>query len=83
MLIYVGKINYSPYASDELFSVVFRDNLLAGDRVMVIHQWTKDASGKNKANSAEHGTVSQVTSNGISERDIEFFANEKDRTYYW
>ncbi|KAJ6111128.1 hypothetical protein N7486_003363 [Penicillium sp. IBT 16267x] len=83
MLIYVGKINYSPYASDELFSVVFRDNIQVGDRVAVIHQWSKENGGQAKANSAQHGTVSQVSHKDPSKKEIEFFANEKERTYYW
>ncbi|KAJ5927758.1 hypothetical protein N7466_006714 [Penicillium verhagenii] len=83
MIIFVGKLNYSPYASDELFSVVFRDNVQLGDSVTVIHQWSKDASGKSKANSAHHGTVNKVTLVDTAEKDIEIFSDEKDLTYYW
>ncbi|KAJ5794604.1 hypothetical protein N7457_001203 [Penicillium paradoxum] len=83
MLIYVGKLNYSPYASDELFTVVFRDNLQIGDRVSVILQWTKDASGKTKVNSTAHGTVNKVSINGSGEKEIELFFDQKDTTYYW
>lgn len=83
MLIYVGKINYSPYASDELFSVVFRDNIQNGDRVAVIHQWSKDSGGKNKANSAQHGTIGKVSHTSHTEKEIEILSDEKDRTYYW
>lgn len=83
MLIYVGKLNYSPYASDELFTVVFRDNVQLGDRVSVIWQWTKDASGKTKANATAHGTVNKVSNNGSGDRELELFSDQKDSTYYW
>lgn len=83
MLIYVGKFSYSPYASNEIISVTFRDNLQVGDRVSVILEWTKDASGKEKANSSAHGTVNKVSLNGSGDRDIEMFFDEKEDTYYW
>lgn len=83
MLIYVGKINYSPYAADELVTVVFRDNILNGDRVSVILQWSKDSSGREKSNFDKHGTVGQVSHTGPMEKDIELFSNEKASTYYW
>lgn len=83
MLIYVGKINYSPYAADELITVVFRDNVISGDRVSVVLQWSKDSSGKEKANFHNHGTVGKASLTGPMEKDIELFSNEKDSTYYW
>ncbi|KAJ5676058.1 hypothetical protein N7462_008955 [Penicillium macrosclerotiorum] len=83
MLIYVGKLNYSPYASDEVLSIVFRDNVQNGDRVAVISQWSKDASGKEKANFTVHGTVSKVTLNNSGQKDIEILSDEKSATYYW
>ncbi|RAH68924.1 uncharacterized protein BO66DRAFT_392736 [Aspergillus aculeatinus CBS 121060] len=83
MLIYSGKFSYSPYATNELFSVVFRDNVQTGDRVAVILQWSKDAGGQVKSNSNHHGTVSKVSTNGSGEKEIEIFQNEKDSTYYW
>ncbi|PWY90985.1 hypothetical protein BO70DRAFT_358429 [Aspergillus heteromorphus CBS 117.55] len=83
MLIYVGKLNYSPYASDEIIAVVFRDNVQVGDRVSVILQWSKDGSGHVKANSSNDGTVNKVNASSTSERDIEFFNHEKESTYYW
>lgn len=83
MLIYVGKLNYAPYASDEVITVVFRDNIQIGDRVSAIFQWTKDSSGRAKANSIAHGTVNKVSINGSGEKEIEFFFDEKDSTYYW
>jgi hypothetical protein len=83
MLIYVGNINYSPYASDEVFTVVFRDNIQTEDKVSVIFQWTKDSSGRQKANSIAHGTINKVSINGSGEKEIELFFNQKDKTYYW
>ncbi|PYH97055.1 hypothetical protein BO71DRAFT_396498 [Aspergillus ellipticus CBS 707.79] len=83
MLIYLGKLNYSPYASDEIFAVIFRDNVQIGDRVSVLLQWSKNASGHVKANSDDFGTVNKVSGNVTGEREIEFFHNEKDKTYYW
>ncbi|KAE8152774.1 hypothetical protein BDV25DRAFT_137581 [Aspergillus avenaceus] len=83
MIIFLGKLNYSPYASDEIFSVIFRDNIQPGDRVSVILQWSKDGSGRIKANSSNNGTISKVSHNGDGEKEIEFLYNEKDTTYYW
>ncbi|RAH48133.1 uncharacterized protein BO95DRAFT_512707 [Aspergillus brunneoviolaceus CBS 621.78] len=71
MLIYSGKFSYSPYATNELFSVVFRDNVQTGDR------------GQVKSSSNHHGTVSKVSTNGSGEKEIEISQNEKDSTYYW
>lgn len=83
MLIYVGKLNYSPYATDELFSVVFRDNIQTGDRVAVMLQWSKDSDGRVKSNFTTHGTVNKMSRNGSGEKEIELLSNEKDSTYYW
>ncbi|KAJ5100262.1 hypothetical protein N7456_006314 [Penicillium angulare] len=84
MLIYVGKLNYSPYAADELITVVFRDNVQVGDRVAVILQWSKDAGGQSKANASAHGTVGSVSAlSGPLNKKLELFSNEKESTYYW
>ncbi|KAJ5626635.1 hypothetical protein N7528_004062 [Penicillium herquei] len=85
MLIYVGKLTYSPYASDELITVVFRDNVQNGDKVVVILQWTKDGSGKAKANFSHHGTVSNMVMNRSGDKDLELFSAdaEKESNYYW
>jgi hypothetical protein len=83
MLVYVGKLNYSPYAADELITVVFRDNVMAGDKVAVILQWSKDSNGQAKANLSSHGTVGKVSTTGAMEKEFELLSNEKDSTYYW
>ncbi|KAJ5737678.1 uncharacterized protein N7483_002803 [Penicillium malachiteum] len=85
MLIYVGKVTYSPYASEELINVVFRDNVQNGDKVVVILQWTKDASGKAKAHFNHHGTVSNIVVNSSGEKELELLSapSEKDISYYW
>lgn len=83
MLIFVGKLSYSPYASNELFSVVFRENVQPDDRVSVIHQWSKDAGGKEKANSYAEGTVNKVSPRSDGKKDVEVFFNDREKTYYW
>ncbi|KAJ5648975.1 uncharacterized protein N7484_002698 [Penicillium longicatenatum] len=83
MFVYLGKITYEPYAKDELIAVILRDNLQPGDKVIVLHQWTKPDGGKPKANSASHGTIGRITVTGTAQKEIEFLANEKDETYYW
>ncbi|KAJ5716545.1 hypothetical protein N7493_008456 [Penicillium malachiteum] len=85
MLIYVGKLTYSPYASDELITVVFRDNVQNGDKVVVMLQWTKDSGGKAKANFSNHGTVNNMVVNGSGDKQLEIFSApaEKEANYYW
>ncbi|PLB53835.1 hypothetical protein P170DRAFT_420640 [Aspergillus steynii IBT 23096] len=83
MLIYVGKLSYPPYASNELVTVIFRDNIQSGDLVSVIHQWSKDASGKEKANSHAHGTVNKVASGSEGKKEVEILYENRDKTYYW
>ncbi|RAK97879.1 uncharacterized protein BO80DRAFT_427750 [Aspergillus ibericus CBS 121593] len=83
MIGWIGKLNYPPYAQDEIFSVVFANNMNPGQGVAVIHQWTKDASGKSKSNSFAQGTVSKSVISGPMERELEILYNERETTYYW
>ncbi|KAL4986043.1 hypothetical protein BDW68DRAFT_179132 [Aspergillus falconensis] len=83
MLIYLGKLNYSPYAANEIFSVTFPENVKSGDRVVVIHQWTKDAAGVERKNSFAEGTINKAVDIRQGVKEIEFFEKEKDKTYYW
>ncbi|PYI01281.1 hypothetical protein BO78DRAFT_464739 [Aspergillus sclerotiicarbonarius CBS 121057] len=83
MITWLGKLDYSPYSRDEIFSVVFANNMNLGEGVAVIHQWTKDASGKAKSNSFAQGTVSKSVILGPMEREIEILYNERETTYYW
>ncbi|PYH78946.1 hypothetical protein BO82DRAFT_356941 [Aspergillus uvarum CBS 121591] len=69
MFIYSGKFSYAaPYATNELFSVVFRDNVLTGDRVAVILQWSKDAGGQVKSNSNTTARSARCLPMGPGER---------------
>ncbi|PWY96299.1 hypothetical protein BO94DRAFT_580161 [Aspergillus sclerotioniger CBS 115572] len=83
MIAYIGKLNYHPYSQDEIFSVIFDTNLLPGDGVAVIHQWTRDASGKSKSNSFAQGTVSKSVILSPGEKEVEFLYNERETYYYW
>ena len=83
MYIYLGKLNYSPYAENEIFSVTFRENAKCGDKVVVIHQWTKDDSGQQKKNSFAEGTINKAVEIRQGVKEIEFFERERDETYYW
>ncbi|KAJ5263660.1 hypothetical protein N7478_011265 [Penicillium angulare] len=84
MLVFVGKLNYSPYAADELITVVFRDNVQVGDKVAVILQWSQDASGQAKANASAHGTVGKLSAvSSPLNKKFELFSDEKESTYYW
>ena len=47
--IYVGKFNYSPYASNENIIVNIPDGWVKGARVRVWSTWTKDAGGGEKS----------------------------------
>ncbi|GLA59085.1 uncharacterized protein BO88DRAFT_481732 [Aspergillus vadensis CBS 113365] len=83
MLIFLGKLTYPPYATNELFAVIFSNNMQQGEKVAVVHQWTKDAAGQAKANSFAQGTVDKAVITSTGEKEIEFFYGERETTYYW
>jgi len=47
--IYVGKLNYSTYASNENIIVDLPDGWVTGRRARVWSTWTEDASGTKKS----------------------------------
>ncbi|KAI7759946.1 hypothetical protein LZL87_010368 [Fusarium oxysporum] len=50
MFIYQGKLNWYNYAVDETFTIIFPKGVVrANDPVYIFTQWTKDASGVEKA----------------------------------
>ncbi|KAI2849092.1 hypothetical protein CBS147343_2609 [Aspergillus niger] len=83
MLIFLGKLNYPPYATNELFAVIFSNNMQQGEKVAVILQWTRDGAGQPKANSFAQGTVDKAVITSTGEKEIEFFYGERETTYYW
>lgn len=83
MLIFLGKLNYPPYATNELFAVIFSNNMQQGEKVAVILQWTRDGAGQPKANSFAQGTVDKAIITSTGEKEIEFFYGDRETTYYW
>ncbi|KAI2999689.1 hypothetical protein CBS147346_7528 [Aspergillus niger] len=83
MLIFLGKLNYPPYATNELFAVIFSNNMQQGEKVAVILQWTRDGAGQPKANSFAQGTVDKAVITSTGEKEIEFFYGDRETTYYW
>lgn len=80
----MGKLNYEPYANNEIFTVIFRGDITTLDEpVITINQWTKDAKGEEKANSFGSGTLDRVRQVRPGVKEIEFFKSEKDSTWYW
>ncbi|KAF4332088.1 hypothetical protein FBEOM_14113 [Fusarium beomiforme] len=50
MFIYQGKLNWYNYAADETFTIIFPKGVVrVNDPVYIFTQWTKDASGVEKA----------------------------------
>ncbi|GKZ38195.1 hypothetical protein AbraIFM66950_010192 [Aspergillus brasiliensis] len=83
MLIFLGKLTYPPYATNELFAIIFSNNIQQGEKVVVVHQWTKDAAGQAKANSFAQGSVDKAVVKATGEKEIEIFYADREETYYW
>ncbi|RKK72607.1 hypothetical protein BFJ69_g9923 [Fusarium oxysporum] len=62
MFIYQGKLNWYNYAVDETFTIIFPKGVVrANDPVYIFTQWTKDASGVEKAKFFQTTLVQDLT----------------------
>ncbi|KAJ5966669.1 hypothetical protein N7501_002917 [Penicillium viridicatum] len=84
MFVYVGKLNYHPYAKDEIISIIFNGDITTVDEsVISINQWTKAADGKEKKNAFRSGTLTRVKQLRPGLKEIVFFDHDKAESYYW
>jgi hypothetical protein len=80
MYIYTGKVNFSKYAKNEPFILVFAEGVDFGEPTAVYWQWTIDAQGSHNFNKESIGCVnfsnrnSDGTNLGLSHGQMYFFA---------
>lgn len=64
--VFTGKLNWFQYSQDEMVTLVIPGDVADGEPVVLIHQWTRNAAGVDKANHIVKGTMTAVNiaSNG-------------------
>lgn len=64
--VFTGKLNWFQYSEDEMVTLVIPGDVADGEPVVLIHQWTRNAAGIDKANHNVKGTMTaaNIASNG-------------------
>ncbi|KAJ8122242.1 hypothetical protein ONZ43_g1515 [Nemania bipapillata] len=61
MYLYVGKLNWSPYADNECITMVFPAGFALKDPVCAYWQWTIDGAGVRNKNCTQEGLITSVS----------------------
>ncbi|KAF8156085.1 hypothetical protein B0H34DRAFT_520723 [Crassisporium funariophilum] len=81
--IFVGKLNYTPYASNENFFVVFPDGLSDTGRAYVLLTWTKNGSGIEKYRSVSSFHPARQSLGLSLLGDNGFQMKDPEDAWYW
>ena len=80
MLIYRGKLNWSNYALNEGFTLIFPESeFKVGAPAIAAWQWAVNAQGAKKQNMFVKGVIDSVVISGSGERQIFFHQNQHYR----
>ena len=81
MHIYSGKFTHiDGYATNELWTITFPNEIKAGDDAILMCQWTKMYAGEEKMNEVGRGKITKLETVTNGPTQIEIFKGDR---YYW